>query len=396
MSEMIVRPDRQAPAVILRNFLEGRTEQLAKWVRGRVDPASLVRFALLEYAKSKQLQECSHESIYLSLIACAQVGLEPSGIKQEAFIVPFKGQATFMPGYRGLIKLALRSGAVKSLAAHVVYEADEFAIDLGTNASVVHRVALTERGKAIGTYSLAKLSNGEFDVEWMPIEELEKIRKSAQRGDRESPAYSQWTDQMYRKAPIRRLCKRLPMGEDYYLAATLDETAEGGDLRSYRQALNVDPEAPSEDSEQDSAATPRGTAAVKARLAARQEKQTAAAPSPSAAAAATPPAPASAGTAQAPAQGVRGGRGKKPEQVDLPAVPDSPNDPDELAQEMSDIAKSIDQLPANPHWLDGLRARINKLPPGAERVDLAGRLDDAESIIAQGRADDDVPDFGGE
>lgn len=238
MSELATRPNAAAS---LKQFLDLRADNLAKWVRGKIDPASLIRFAVLEYSQSEQLQRCTQDSIYLALIACAQVGLEPSGVKGEAYIVPFKTTATFMPGYRGLIKLALRSGAVTSLVSHVVYEADHFEIDLGTDGRVVHRPALSNRGRMIGAYALAKMSNGEFDVEWMPLEDLERVRKSAERGGRESPAYANWADQMARKAPIRRICKRLPMGDEYALAARLDEAAETGDMAAYQRALDVEP-----------------------------------------------------------------------------------------------------------------------------------------------------------
>lgn len=268
MTELATRP--APPAAALKQFLDLRADSLAKWVRGKIDPAGLIRFALLEFSQNEALQKCSPASIYTALIACAQVGLEPSGVKGEAYIVPFKGVAQFMPGYRGLIKLALRSGAVKSLASHLVYAADEFRIDLGTEASVIHRPALSARGPMIGAYALAKMANGEFDIEWMPLEELEKIRQSATRNGRESPAYSNWGDQMARKAPIRRICKRLPMGDDYALAARLDEAGESGDQVAYLRALDVDvnasPGEPASAPQHEHPVASRGMAALKSKI----------------------------------------------------------------------------------------------------------------------------------
>ena len=266
----VVKP--QNPLDALKGFLNVRTDQLAKWAAGKIDPASLIRFALLEYSQSEYLRRCSPDSIYLALIACAQVGLEPSGVKGEAYIVPFKGTATFMAGYRGLIKLALKSGQVKSLSSHVVYTNDVFEIDLGTEARVIHKPALRDRGEVLGTYALAKMVNGEFEIEWMPKEDLEKIRKSAQRGDRESPAYVTWSDQMYRKAPIRRLAKRLPLGKEFYIAANADELADAGDLTAYRNVIEADgAPVPSEVQEVKPAA--KGNDAVKEKLRGKQKAQ---------------------------------------------------------------------------------------------------------------------------
>lgn len=398
---MVVQPDKRpaqqnGAATGLRSFLEARAERLAEWVKGRIDPASLIRFAVLEYSNSTQLQACTPESIYLALIACAQVGLEPSGVKGEAYIVPFKNTATFMPGYRGLIKLALRSGAVKSLASHVVYESDEFVIDLGSDPRVVHRLALADRGKAIGAYALAKLANGEFEIEWMPMEELEKIRKSAERGGRESPAYSNWAEQMYRKAPIRRLCKRIPMGDDYYLAAALDEKAESGDLDSYRRVLDVHDDSTRGDAAQSPtpAASPaRGAAAAKAELAKRQAS---AAPAPTGET--SPPAsdpaaaPAPAATKESKA---RGRRTASPpadsapaptassEQTSLPVgnppgVPQTKPDPADLRE----IEQTIAALFDNRQWIPETEERIRRLPDGMDKARLSGLLQDVRGQIA--------------
>lgn len=240
----VVRPPAVSPAQGLKKFLDARIDNLSQWVRGRIEPASLIRFALLDYSQSEQLQRCSPESVYLALIACAQVGLEPGAMKQECFIVPYKTTATFMLGWRGLVKLAMRSGAVNSIKSQLVYDQDAFDLDLGSNEHVVHRPSLKERGKIIGAYAIAKMANGELEVEWMSIDDLEKVRRSSQRGDKESPAYRDWADQMYRKAPIRRLCKRLPLGEDYALAVKLDDLAEVGDVPAYRRVINIDGDVP--------------------------------------------------------------------------------------------------------------------------------------------------------
>lgn len=335
----VIKPSN--PAQALQRFLADRTAKLAEWAQGRIEPASLVRFALLEYSQSQQLQRCSPESIYLALIACAQVGLEPSGVKGEAYIVPFKTTATFMVGYRGLIKLALRSGQVKSLASHVVYERDTFEIDLGTSAHVVHKPALANRGKLLGAYALAKMASGEFEIEWMAVEDLEKIRSSAQRGDRESPAYSGWADQMYRKAPIRRLAKRLPLGEDFHRAAQADELADAGDIQAYTRAIDAEMVEPVATDEPKA----KGTAAVKAAI---KRKIKAAGPPPDV-------------------------------------------EPDDLDQEIADIRAGLERCIEEPHRIAQLKPRIAALPE-IDRLPLSKMLDDAEEIVAQARQDDDVPE----
>jgi len=233
----LTKREPSSPTTQLKGFLTARMPQLIQWAGDRIKPDDLMRFALVEYAKSPQLQRCSPESIYLALIACAQVGLAPGGVRQEAFIIPYKNEATFMLGYRGIIALAMRSPDVRKLDSNVVYSNDVFDYDVGSAAFIKHKPALTERGTLIAAYAYALLANGDTVIEIMPLHDLEQIEKHATSGGRKSPAWRDWRDQMLRKAPIRRLGKRLPLGDDYRLAVKLDASAESGDRHGYNDTL---------------------------------------------------------------------------------------------------------------------------------------------------------------
>lgn len=224
---------QDTPASRLSLYLNSRAKNLAEYARNSVKPATMIRLAVYEFANSEWLQKCTPESVYASLITAAQLGLEPSGVRGLGYLVPYKGKCTFMPGWRGLIALALRSKAVKSIYAHVVYEGDDFVVKLGTHVDIHHVPALNtsdQPREVIAAYAVAVLENGERDIEVMDRYELERVRDFAasNRGGKDGPAYQQWADQMYRKAPIRRLCKRLPLGDDYFMAAKLDELHDQG------------------------------------------------------------------------------------------------------------------------------------------------------------------------
>lgn len=224
----------------LAQFLNQRHDRLAQWAGKRIDASSLIRFALMDYQRSPQLQNCSPESIYLALIACAQLGLEPGGVRQEAFIVPYKSTATFQLGYRGILTLAHRSPLIRKLSANVVYDRDQFEIDIGSGARIVHRPSLDDdRGEIIGAYAYAVLPHDELDVEWMSLSDLEKIEASAQGTGRSDSPWRLWRDQMLRKSPIRRLGKRLPLDSDAAFALQLDGAAVAGDREGYRDAFRT-------------------------------------------------------------------------------------------------------------------------------------------------------------
>lgn len=223
---------QETPATRLNTYLQARSKNLAQYARNSVRPDTMIRLAVYEFAQSDWLQKCQPETVYASLVTAAQLGLEPSGVRGEAYLVPFKGKCTLIPGWRGLIKLALRSKAVRSIYAHLVYEGDDFVVHLGTDVKIHHVPMLNggEDREVIAAYAVAVMDNGATDVEVMDRYELERIRRFASdgRGGKDGPAYQQWADQMYRKTPIRRLCKRLPLGDDYFIAAKLDELHEAG------------------------------------------------------------------------------------------------------------------------------------------------------------------------
>lgn len=236
----IAKPATNSPAANLSRLLNAKMKDLAQYARNNVSPATMIRLAVYSFANDPKLAACRPETFYTALITAAQLGLEPSGVRGEAYLVPFKGACTLIPGWRGLIKLALRSKAVKCIYSHVVHEGDEFVVILGTSVSV-HHVPQMNGGQdreVIAAYAVAVLENGEKDVEVMDADELKRIRDFATKSG-VSPAWSEWADQMYRKAPIRRLCKRLPLGDDYFIAAKLDELHEQGKPEAIAQFIDV-------------------------------------------------------------------------------------------------------------------------------------------------------------
>lgn len=231
----------------LKGYLSNpqRLKNLATYARNNVNPATMINLACFAAGQDNWLSQCRPETFYTALIIAAQLGLEPSGVRGEAYLVPYKGKVTLIPGYRGLIKLALRSKAVKQVYAHVVYEGDDFVYQLGTDVKL-HHVPSMNGGKreVIAAYAVAVLDNGEKQVEVMDRDELDAIRSFAAqgRGGKDGPAYQQWADQMMRKAPVRRLCKFLPLGDDYFLAAKLDELHDEGKPDQIANFIDVTPE----------------------------------------------------------------------------------------------------------------------------------------------------------
>lgn len=71
---------------------------------------------------SKSLKSASNESIYAAAMKAAVLNLPIEPSLGRAYLVPYKGQAQFQLGYKGLIELAQRSGQYKNINAGIVYK----------------------------------------------------------------------------------------------------------------------------------------------------------------------------------------------------------------------------------------------------------------------------------
>lgn len=92
----------------------------------------MIRITLNSLGKSKELLECTQESLWEAIIEAATYGWEIGGPVAQAYLVPYWNskqrirEAVLIPGYRGLIDLARRSGQIANVAFGVVHEGDKF------------------------------------------------------------------------------------------------------------------------------------------------------------------------------------------------------------------------------------------------------------------------------
>lgn len=188
-------------------------------------------FANQSFSRDQYLQKCSKESLAAAVINIANVGLTLNPISGESALIARynKGQyeATLMPMYKGLVKLLMANGNVKAINTQLVYENDTFELDLSKtdNPVTVHKPCLrkSQRGELLGAYSIATLSNGAKQAEWMDIEEIHAIRNSSDSWKNEKGRkYSPWANfegEMVRKTVLKRITKYLPRnnskGQEY-------------------------------------------------------------------------------------------------------------------------------------------------------------------------------------
>jgi recombinational DNA repair protein RecT len=177
----------------------------------------------------------------------------------QAYLVPFNNRKTnqkeaqLQIGYRGYITLARRSGEVSNVYSELVFDCDFFHVELGTEKQLKHipNYEAAERGQVNedtgelvglkGAYAVVKYKDGDTDFEYMPLFELDRIRFSSKAAD--NGPWVTHPAEMYKKCPIRRLAKRLPLSPELMKAAVHDEHVDAG-VASPAAAEIIDVEEP--------------------------------------------------------------------------------------------------------------------------------------------------------
>jgi recombination protein RecT len=230
----------------IKEELNKASKSLAVLLPKHVTIDKMVRIVTAAVSRTPDLLDCTPRSIVLATAQACAIGLEPSTALGWAYLVPFsrKGQrdkeCQFIPGYRGLAKLAVQGGEVMWIQSRVVYEKDNFQVHYGTAQSIEHDpfLATDDAGPVIGAYAVAEMKNGAKVFEFMTIAQLEAIRRRSA-----SPEDGPWRtdrEEMYRKTTIRRLCKSLPLSEErLYRAMDAQARAESGEGPDYGDVIEV-------------------------------------------------------------------------------------------------------------------------------------------------------------
>lgn len=212
----------------VRAMLQGDAmkSQLANALPKHMTPERLTRIAVTATQRTPALLDCTPQSLAMSVIQCAELGIEPNLIG-EAYLIPYGKQCTMIPGYKGLMKIARNSGEILSIEARAVYEGDDFSFKYGSTQFIEHipNGAISD-DKITHFYALAKLKNGETQFEVMTKSQVDAVRNSSKAGK-----FGPWKDhyaEMGRKTVVRRLCKYLPASVELAKAVTYDENADAG------------------------------------------------------------------------------------------------------------------------------------------------------------------------
>lgn len=239
IAEQLINKSTAVATTPRRSSLEIKQDNLASLIK-RMTPAMeaalpahmsgerMARIATTVMRRNPSLAECNDMSFIGAIMTCAQLGLEP-GPTQQAHLVVFKGECTFVIGYRGMIELARRSGQVETIYAHPVYEHDEFHVEYGLNETLSHIPYMDgDPGELRYVYAIVKYKDGGHNMTVMSRAAVDKIRdetpgwKFANKDKREKSPWATHYEAMALKTAVRQLSKWMPQSVEFQTALAID------------------------------------------------------------------------------------------------------------------------------------------------------------------------------
>ena len=205
--------ESRAIAATIAGELTKRRTSIADMLPSHINPDRFIKSAMVAIARDARVQKCTRDSIIESVVKSASLGLEVGSALGEGYLVAYGATCQFIPGYRGMVSLARRSGQILSIAAQVVRSKDEFDYSLGIHPTIRHKPCLEEDpGDVIAVYAGAALRDGGDQLVIMSKLDVEKIRKRS-KASGSGPWVTDW-EEMAKKTAIRRLFKMLPVSTE--------------------------------------------------------------------------------------------------------------------------------------------------------------------------------------
>lgn len=210
----------------LRQLIEQLKPQIALALPKHISVDRIARIAMTAIGNNPKLAACTPNSFLAALMQASQLGLEVNSPLGHAYLVPYGTTATLIPGYKGKIELARRSGLVRAVFAYPVFEGDEFDYGYGLEPYLKHKPGDTEPDptKLTHVYSVAKLKDGDPVFNVLTKKQVEAYRLRS-RAANDGPWVTDYIP-MALKTSIHRLATWLPLSAEQARAEVIDRAAE--------------------------------------------------------------------------------------------------------------------------------------------------------------------------
>lgn len=219
----------QAKQTTMQGYVKAMGKEIAKALPSVITPERFTRMVFTALSTNPKLQQCTPNSFLGAMMQAAQLGVEPNTPIGQAYLIPYKNKGTlecqFQLGYKGLIDLCNRSGDIKDIQAHEVYENDLFEYEYGLEPKLKHVPAMRDRGEVIAYYAVFHTVNGGYGFEVMGRDDV--INHAQKTSQSYGSGFSPWTkyfDEMAKKTVVKKVLKFAPIKTEFFKALSTDET----------------------------------------------------------------------------------------------------------------------------------------------------------------------------
>ena len=198
-----------SPMMTINRFLQDHKAQIAAALPQHLNADRMARLAMTALSQNRALAECDARSIFGAVVMASQLGLE-IGVNGQCYLVPYKGRATLIPGWQGLMDLVARAGRGSAWTG-AVYAGDDFDWGLGDAPFIKHKPSGNDAIEDLQyVYAVGRVKDSPYPI--IEVWSNEKIWRHRDRYNKVgSKHYSYQHPEMYaRKVALLQVLKYLP------------------------------------------------------------------------------------------------------------------------------------------------------------------------------------------
>lgn len=207
---------------LVASMFEAQLDQYIKAIGGEKQAIQFMRQAISLCKVNPKLLDCDRNSLLAEIMSAAELKLSLNSRLGQAYLVPYKNNATLIVGYKGYIDLFYRHELSKALYAERVYRNDRFSITFGSDRRIEHVPCIDgDRGDIIGYYAYASTTRGQEQIYFMSHYEMVKFKDST-KNTQFSNFWRDHFDEMALKTVIRRVLTYMPKSIEFMYAMAKD------------------------------------------------------------------------------------------------------------------------------------------------------------------------------
>jgi len=177
----------------------------------------------------------SPEVVLKSALEVWASGLSFNPSLKHLVLIPYKGEVKAEIMYQGLLFLASQNANISQIYSDIVRKEDNFTAQRGNETKLQHAINPFSESEVVGSYAFVKYADGSIDFELLNMNDIKAIKSVAKTQNIWGGGFKY---EMYKKAALRRLLKRVLNSKNTSSAIMLDD--ESYDFKQSRNTENTD------------------------------------------------------------------------------------------------------------------------------------------------------------